>query len=471
MTRLYEFIVALIIVVILALIVGIALPSTGHIQRSVTVSKDIRHVYDLFNNYRRFPDYSMQSSYDPHIQYQQTPDKWYGPGAGISWTSSNPQVGNGSLTLVSAKPNFDEVETQGQATFVWDLKNQWHGTNKRFTIHLERTGRSQKLVTITWGYDVDYGWNLVNRYSGLYIHGSPDTLIKFSLHNLQNILASIPNIAYDDLDPKIVSTPQQPVLLVSTSAKRNLTDVGAASDKAVNEILAAMKKLGVHAVGPRIRFTTNYGDTNYSFDVAIPIDSDTLTIDGKQYTLSAPHAPEQEAAAASTTAGAASVAAAGSSEQPASAASAGKAGAEPAGPQPGSLDKHGRLVVNADVRGMLAFGGKALQGVWYGSPAGIPPTRLRLEAYADTHGYPYDAVNHRPYDKQIAAYGDPGPDGKPLAFDQQTFRIFLPLSAAPEQTPEQAAGMEPANPFAKPASAGSAPANAASAPAAAATAD
>lgn len=487
MTRLLELITALIIVFILALIVGVALPSTGHIERSDTVSKDIRHVYDTLDNFHTFPRYSVLKAYDPELKFTQS-GKWYGPGSSISWDSTSDKISDGKLTIVSDAPGFDEVQTQGQASIVWNLQNDWRGTDKHFTINLKRTGRAQKLVDITWTYDVKYGWNLISRYSGLYIHGAPDALIQNSLKNFTDMLAGIPNLDYAGLDPKIVNMPQQPILLVSTSAKRNLTDLDAATDNAVSEIQAAMKKLGVHQAGPRIRFTTNYGDSSYTFDVAIPIDSDTLTINGKSYTLTAAKQPENTAAAMSaSSAGASSVAAAGSvaatgsvaaigstataGSVPASAASAGKAGA---GTAAGMHDDQGRLIVTADVRGLLAFGGKALQGVWYGSPAGVPPTRLRLKAYAETHGYTFDTNKHRAYDMQVRAYESKLPDGQEVAYDEQGFKVYLPIAEGPEQTPEQAAGMQPELPAwasSAPASAGSAPANASSAPAAASTTD
>ncbi|HET7268049.1 MAG TPA: polyketide cyclase, partial [Oleiagrimonas sp.] len=400
MTRLLELIVAIVIVAILALIVGVCLPSSGHIERSTTVSKDIRHVYDILNNFRRFPDYSVLNAYKEGVEYQQSKNDWYGPGAWISWSGKGKNgkqgtgpVGHGKLTIASAKPGFDKVELAGKAKIVWDIDNDWHGTDKHFTIQLDRTGRQQKLVKITWSYDVDYGWNLINRYAGLYIHGRPDTFIKRSIHNLGNVLAGIPSIRYNDLDPKIVDTPQQPILVVSTQAKRNLTQMGAAADKAEAKIKAAMKELGLKAAGPRIRFTTNYGDTKVLFDVAIPIQSDTVTIDGKEYTLTVPKpqsglptdlASASSTASASSAATAASVATA-SSSAPAEAGSVAKAddksaddkaeGEDEIGPHPGTLDDKGRLIITKDVRAMLAFGGKALQGVWYGSPAGVPVTR------------------------------------------------------------------------------------------------
>ncbi len=486
MTRLLELIVALVIVAVLALVVGVLLPSSGHIDRSTEVSKDIRHVYDVFDNFRRFPNYSGLRSFDPNAKYEQSNDKWYGPGSSISWTG-NKEAGSGKLTVASAEPDFDKVEDAGEATIVWDLENDWHGTNKHFTIKMKRTGRSQKLVKIDWAYDVDYGWNLVNRYSGLYINGRPDTVIKYSLENLENMLASIPNVDYSDLAPKIVDTPEQPVLLVSTTSKRNLTELDAASDSAMQRIQDAMKKLGVKQAGPRIRITTNYGDQNYSFDVAVPIDTDTVKLDGEEYTFTKPDPAKAEAAAGASAAAEGSVAAAGSAA-PAEAGSAGKAGKsgdKEAGPKPGTLDEQGRLIIDGKVRGLMAFGGKALEAVWYGSPAGVPATRKSLQAYAMTHGYPYNTTDAgmRMYDRQTRAEGSKNDDGDEVAYDEQAFKVYLPLKDSPEQTPEQAAGIDVEDPYAhtddedgddgEPASAGTSPsvASSSAAPAEAASAE
>ena len=44
MTRVLEFVVALIIVFILAVIVGLFLPSHAHIQRSIEISHNPQHI-------------------------------------------------------------------------------------------------------------------------------------------------------------------------------------------------------------------------------------------------------------------------------------------------------------------------------------------------------------------------------------------------------------------------------------------
>ncbi|WP_413624065.1 polyketide cyclase [Luteibacter sp. Lutesp34] len=457
MTRLLEFIVAIVIVAVLGVVVGVAMPSTGHVEREMLISKNLRQVYDVFSNFRRFPDYTVLRSFDPKVQFELS-GKAYGPGAKIAWKASDPKVGDGSLEIASIDPGFAQISDAGKGTIVWNLDNSWRGEDKKFTIKLERAGRSQKLVKVNWSYDVDYGFNLISRFSNLYIHGDPDALIQFSLSNLQNLMASIPNIDYSNMVPSIVDQPAKPVLFVSTTAPRTLDDVDTASDKAMAEIQAAAKKLGVNIVSPRITFTTNWGDQNYTFDVAAEIDSTTLKINGQDVEITAAQRPSLDAAA------------------PASSSTA-AAPADTAGATPGSKDKLGRVIVDGNVKAVLAFGGKALKAEWNGTGAGLPQTRQMLAAYSQTHGYKFDDVTYRAYDIQVKA--PVNNKGTIEGYDEQKFEIYLPLQGdnIPDQTPEQEAGMKqpgleegaPAGSSSAPAPAGTAPAPAGTAPTPAST--
>jgi hypothetical protein len=463
MTRVLEIIVALIIVAVLGVVAGFVMPGTGHVERSLVVGKDIRQVYDVMDNLRRFPDYSTQRGDDPKIQYTLSGPA-YGPGATLDWTSSVDKVGDGKLTIASAQPDFNTIDASVKsAQIIWNLDNNWRGNDKHFTIDLERQGRQGKLTKVTWSYDVAYGFNLLNRYSNLYIHGAPDTLIQYSLSNLQNVLAAVPNVDYGDLIPYIVQTKPTPVLLVSAASPRKdgLAGLDEVVGNAVTQMKAAAKKLGVNVTGPRVIFTTNYGDETYSFDVALPIDASDLTVNGQSYTLTASTPPglDDEAAPAES----------------ASAPASGSSSAAPAAAtelKPGDHDKYGRLVVDNKVLATLAFGGPALEGVWNGTAAGVPQTRDMLKAYAQTHGYKYDEVVNRLYDIEVQPEVQ---DDKGNITTYAKFDVYLPITDGasgaklPEQTPEQAAGIaQPsldANGDQGPAAAGSAPAAAGSAPA------
>jgi hypothetical protein len=419
MMRVLEFFVALIIVALIGVVAGVVMPGHGHVERSLVIGKDMRQVYDVLDNLRRVPEYSVLRSYDRNTKFSFSGNA-YGPGAELSWSSDNEKVGNGKLTIASATPSFDQItSTTKTASIVWNLDNNWRGQDKHFTLDLERQGSRGQLTEVTWSYDVAYGWNLVNRFANLYIHGDPDSFVDVTLNNLQNVMATVPNIDYADLIPYIVQTQQTPVLLVPTSIARKdgLEGFEAATSKAVAQIQATAKKLGVNVTGPRVVFTTNYGDQTYTFDVAMPIDNSSLTVNGQAEQLTPPTPPALDPLAA-----------------PAESSSS-SADADSAPLAVDSRDRYGRLVVDGNVRATLAFGGPALKGVWNGTFAGVPQTRDMLKAYAQTHGYAFDDVVNRPYDIQTKI-GD-----NVETYSQ--FEIYLPLSNAPDQTPEQAAGIKP----------------------------
>ena len=453
MMRVFEFLVALVIVAVIGVVAAVVMPSSGHVERSQVVGKDMRQVYDLLNNFRRFPDYSVLRSQDSGVQFKFS-GKAYGPGSEISWTSTDPKLGDGGLTIASATPQFDQIDNNTQdATIVWNLDNNWRGLDKHFTLDLERQGHG-RLTQITWSYDVQYGWNLINRFANLYIHGDPDSFIQFSLNNLQNVLAGVANVDYSGLMPKIAQSQPTPVLFVTRHIDRSkggsevLDDILAQSQ---TELKAQAKKLGVNVTGPAILFITNYGDPDFDFDVALPIDSSTLTINGQSDQLTAPVAPTLDATAAA---------------EPAPSASAAAAAAATA--TAGTRDRFGNLVVEGDVRGMMAFGGSTLQGIWEGTFNGVPQTVKMLTAYAQTHGYKFDSTVNPPYDIVVAAEVR---DSTGAITSYARHQVSLPLLDAPAQTPEQEAGLLPPEQNGAPAAAGSAPAPAASsAPAAAATA-
>ncbi|HEU4855989.1 MAG TPA: polyketide cyclase [Rhodanobacteraceae bacterium] len=422
MTRVLEFVVALIIVFILAVIVGLFLPSHAHIQRSIEISHNPQHIYDVLNNFRRFDDSAGAGlkALDPGVKFSLSGPA-YGPGATVSW-QGDPAIGGGKLVNKSGS-----IDITNRSTVTWDLTNDWHGKNKVFTLEVGPK-QGQRVSTVTWSYDVDYGWNLIGRYSSLWIHGDPSTIIQYGLGSLQNMLAGIANVDYSKVQPGLYKTNATPVLLVSTKAPRTVDDIDTAKTAAMKEIQAAMAKLGVKAAGPTTTIRTEWGDTTFIFDLAVPINSTSLTVNGKAYDLTQLPTALTGTNVAPTSAKPASSASAGA---PASATSAGAAATADNGPAPGSLDSHNRLVVDANVRAMMMPAGEVLAASWTGE-SGVQFMVKALEAYAGTHGYKFDE-NAAPAYNELASLPS-------VSDDSQVFRVFLPVQDAPAQTPDQIAG-------------------------------
>ncbi|HXR62467.1 MAG TPA: hypothetical protein VN720_02845 [Rudaea sp.] len=261
MIRLLEVIVALIIVAVLAVLFGVVLPDHRHIERSTEVSSPVRQIYDVIDGFRPYPSWTALRSYDPKVQLNLIgPDQ--GNGASVNWVSGDPRLESGSYTV---------VDSQQDSSVTWSIVNNWRGENKKYTLAI-KPKTNGKTVTITMGYDVDYGWDLMGRYAGMYLEGDPATQIQIHLTRLQDMLATFPVVDYKDTQIDVKDVEAKPILYVSTTAKRSLDEVADATDKAVTAIQAVAKKDKITVTGPRITITSNWGDENYDFDIALPVD-------------------------------------------------------------------------------------------------------------------------------------------------------------------------------------------------------
>ena len=379
MTRVLELLVSLLIVAALVVIVGVLLPSQGHIERSIEVSSPLRQIYDSVNTLRRFPEWSPERRLDPMLRMEYSGPRT-GVGAKVSY-SGNESVGDGSLTIVSS----DE-----DSQVKMDVENNFVGENKTYTITLNPS-ESGKTTRIVWAYDVDYGWNLLWRYAGLYIHGKPDATIQTAVGNMSNMLATFPNVDYKDQPIELVEVTGVPVLVVSTKAPRTLDEVEEATLQAVTKIEAVMAKAGLNKAGPVRTITSNWGDDNYAFDVAIPVDSATITLDDQTYTVTAPVISETTDMSLTE---------------------------KPPEVQVGDIDADGYMVLGDGVRATVSYTGLALTTEYTGSPAALPLLRLQEKAYAETHGYLYSEMNGGRFWDEVIATDEEG---------VSTFKVYLPV--------------------------------------------
>ena len=252
MTRLLEILVAIIIVCVLAVVFAVFLPAHRHIERSVEVSSPARQIFDVVDGFHTFPAWNALKAYDRGVQLS-FDGPAQGQGAKVNWTSNDKRIGAGSYT-VSSSP-----APQQDSQVVWDVNNSWRGENKHFTIDIAPAPNG-KTSRITMGYDVDFGWDLYGRYTGMYLDGNQATAIQYQLGQLQTMLATFPNVDYSPQQIDLKDIEKRPIIFITTTAKRTLDDVADATDKAMQALQAQVKKSKINVTGARITITTNFGD-------------------------------------------------------------------------------------------------------------------------------------------------------------------------------------------------------------------
>jgi hypothetical protein len=267
MTRLIEVLISLAIVLALFLVIGLVLPSSRHLSESVETNRKLTIVYDTLDSLRRFKDWNPLVLHDPKMQLTYSGPA-SGVGARMDYVSKDPTVGTGSWKIIADDPG---------KSVTYAITNPQRGDNKRMVFSLRPTGHLGRNVEISQRYDVDYGWDLLGRYAGLYVARHVGDDIKMGLERLSNTLASVPNIDYRMQGSKLanlrtVDVPAENLLVVSAgSIERNNDKIEAAMKADVEWIKRSMDASGLVAAGPMRIVSTELGRESYTFDVAQPV--------------------------------------------------------------------------------------------------------------------------------------------------------------------------------------------------------
>lgn len=266
MTRLLEILISIAIVAVLFVAVGIFLPSSRHLSHSVETNRKPTIVFDTLNSFRRFDEWNPLVLRDKTMKLALSgPDS----GVGATMTYESKDMGSGSYKIVESEP-LKKV--------AYAIENEDPGTNKRAEFQLKRVGRGGRNVEITQSYSVDYGWNIVGRYAGLYVSSNVGEDVKLGLSRLSNMLAGVPNIDYGNLQrefkapaPSLADRPAETLLVVSATVPMDFDKIKGQMNSNMEWIRKVMSANGLEAAGPVRMITNEQGSQNYSFDLAQPV--------------------------------------------------------------------------------------------------------------------------------------------------------------------------------------------------------
>ena len=263
MTRVIEWLISLLIVVALFVVIGLFLPASRSVSHSVETNRPMSTVDDVLASFTRFKDWNALINHDPRMQLTISgPEK--GVGAKLNYASNDRVVGAGSWELVEAIPG---------ERLVYALDVPGRGENKKMTFTLERTGQRNQNVKITQRYTVDYGWDLLGRFAGLYVTDSIGDDIKRGLAKFSNLMATIPRFDYSQHPAEFafVDVPAANVLSATATAKRSNDDIALAMTNQLKWIEQVMEKNKLEPAGPLRIITNEFGAEAYGFDVVMPV--------------------------------------------------------------------------------------------------------------------------------------------------------------------------------------------------------
>lgn len=153
MKTIKNILIGLVVIVVVMLVVAFFLPREVHVERSGSINAPAKVVFNQVNNLRVWEKWAVWNQLDPRmdIQFENT---GIGKNASYTWSSENPDAGQGKLTITESVP-YDSIATE--------LNFMEQGPAMGYFLFDEKDG----VTKITWALDTDLGWNPIARWMGL----------------------------------------------------------------------------------------------------------------------------------------------------------------------------------------------------------------------------------------------------------------------------------------------------------------
>ncbi len=247
----------LLILVVVTGVVGLFLPSSAHVDRSVLIQAPQATVFVLINGFGNFNRWSPWYDRDPNTEFTYEGPE-YGVGAKMRWSSERRDVGSGSQEIVASEP-YELVRThldfgkQGTAQAYFELEKVDGGTE------------------ITWSFDTEFGRDLVGRYLGLMLDRMVGADYEAGLVNLKNLAESMPKADWSELKLQIVTVDPVPMAYSDGISSWDRADMAQALGSAYSGVRAFMNKYQLQQAGPPLAVTRLATDDSWNFEAGIPL--------------------------------------------------------------------------------------------------------------------------------------------------------------------------------------------------------
>lgn len=241
--------------VVLLMIIGFLLPRTHSIEVTQEIDAHPATVFALLNDFRRFALWAPLAASDPNARIRFSGNV---RGAGATMTWDGAIAGSGKQTIVASMP-YEHVAIvmspgePGEAKSWFDL--------------VPGTG----TTIVTWGFEADYGMNIVGRYFAPVLGSIVARDYQNGLLGLEQLAESLPAADFSELDIEHMVVEAAEIAYLPVSSRREPGAVSEAMGKAFFEILQYIDQHGLQDDGAPLSIKRTFSGSRLVFDAAIPV--------------------------------------------------------------------------------------------------------------------------------------------------------------------------------------------------------
>jgi len=246
----------------LLVVIGFALPRTHSVETSIEIDAQPAAVFALANDFRRFALWSPWADTDPNARFIYSGSS-RGEGATVTWDGA--VIGSGTQTIIESRP-FEHIEIvmspgeAGEARSWFDFE----------------AGSGTTIVT--WGFEADYGMNIIGRYLAPMLGGIIARDYRAGLANLKELAETLPRADFSDIEIEHLVVEAMDIAYLPTKSRPEATAIADALGDAYFQILSFIDREGLQSAGAPMSITRRFDGSELVFDAAIPVrgaDEDT----------------------------------------------------------------------------------------------------------------------------------------------------------------------------------------------------
>ena len=235
--------------------IGVFLPSTARVERTVSIDAPPATVHALVNDFHQILKWSPRLDADPNARVDFSGPR-RGVGATMTWSGS--VVGDGLQTIVESVA-FERVATE--------LDTDGAGSSRTsFSMNAADTG-----TDVVWRFERDFGLNLFGRYFGLLLDGIVGPDAEAGLDRLKVLAEGLPPNDFSDLEIEHMVVEAQDIAFMPTSSEPLAQAISEALGDAYFQVLSFIDEQGLIEAGAPISISRAYKGAELRFDAAVPV--------------------------------------------------------------------------------------------------------------------------------------------------------------------------------------------------------
>jgi len=266
MNYIKRILLILLFFIILVVVVSFFLPSSIRVEKKIIIDADKELVFKQVIDLKNWKNWAPWALKDPQIFIN---DNAYsnpssGEGATFDWSSENDEVGSGNIKIIKSdlnsyienRINFGMAESSDKWVF----------------------NEVEEGVEVVWGMEIDFGFNPVSKFYGLFLEDEIAPDLELGLSRLKTFTEELPKIHRVDVKKEVLKKAQWFLSVRDTVSQQEMNNI---HGKVYAQINQYMDTEGIESNEPPLVIYHFWSDTLIDIEIGIPVNDSTIIGNGK----------------------------------------------------------------------------------------------------------------------------------------------------------------------------------------------